>query len=126
MGVFCYTNREVFQVELLDKQIGEKLRNLRESKNMTTRQVGEAIGVAHSYISMIENGKVPSLDKIKKLCDLYQVPISYLFGEEVEPDEELKKIGVEWIAFAEDMKERDITPEEIKQTLQMLKLLKKL
>jgi transcriptional regulator with XRE-family HTH domain len=113
-------------VELLDKQIGEKLRKLRESKNMTTRQVGEAVGVAHSYVSMIENGKVPSLDKIKKLCDLYSVPVSYLFGEETEPNEELKNIGVEWIAFAEDMKEKGITTEEIKQTLSMLKLLKKL
>lgn len=113
-------------MELLDKQIGEKLRKLREDKNLTTRQVGEAIGIAHSYVSMIENGKVPSLDKIKKLCDFYNVDISFLFGDKKEPDDGLKALGVEWIAFAKDMKVKDISPEEIKQTLTMLKLLKKL
>jgi transcriptional regulator with XRE-family HTH domain len=114
------------QMEKLDKQIGEKLKKLREQKNLTLREAAEKIGMAYSYISQIENGKVPSLDKIKKLCDLYEVPISSLFGEKVEPDDSLKKIGVEWIAFAEDMKDKDISPDEIKQTLQMLKLLKKL
>jgi transcriptional regulator with XRE-family HTH domain len=124
--VFLYIKREVYQVELLDKQIGEKLRKLRESKNLTTREVAEAIGITHSYVSRIENGKAPSLDKLKKLCDFYHVDVSFLFGDKNEPDDGLKKLGVEWIAFAEDMKDKDISPEEIKQTLIMLKLLKKL
>lgn len=113
-------------MEKLDKQIGEKLRELRKKKNLTTREVAEDIGITHAYVSMIENGKVPSLDKLKKLCDYYDVDVSYLFGDKAEPNDELKKIGVEWIAFAEDMEDKDISPEEIKQTLQMLKLLKKL
>ena len=113
-------------MELLDKQIGEKLRKLREAKNLTTREVAEAIGITHSYVSRIENGKAPSLDKLKKLCDFYGVDVSFLFGDKKEPTDGLKNLGVEWIAFAEDMNEKDISPEEIKNTLSMLKLLKKL
>lgn len=113
-------------MEILDKQIGEKLRKLRESKHLTTREVAEAIGITHSYVSRIENGKAPSLDKLKKLCDFYNVDVSFLFGDKKEPDDSLKQLGVEWIAFAEDMKDKNISPEEIKQTLTMLKLLKKL
>lgn len=125
-GILLSISWGLFKMEKLDKQIGEKLRMLREQRNLTQREVAERIDMAYSYISQIENGKVPSLDKIKRLCDLYQVPVSFLFGEETEPSDELKKIGVEWIAFAEDMKDKDISPEEIKQVLSTLKLLKKL
>jgi transcriptional regulator with XRE-family HTH domain len=115
-----------YQVEQLDKQIGEKLKHLREQKNLTQREVAEKIDIDYSYISKIENGKVPSLDKLNKLCDLYGVKVSSLFGEEMEPDDGLKKMGVEWIAFSKEMDQQNVTPEELKKVLDTLKLLKKL
>jgi transcriptional regulator with XRE-family HTH domain len=113
-------------MEALDKQIGEKLKKLRESKNLTQREAAEKIGIDYSYISKIENGKIPSLAKLNKLCELYGVKVSTLFGDEVEPDDGLKKLGVEWVAFAKDMNEKQLTPDEIKQIINTLKVLKKL
>jgi transcriptional regulator with XRE-family HTH domain len=127
MGVFCIRIRgDLIKMEKLDKQIGEKLKKLREQKNLTLREAAEKIGMAYSYISQIENGKVPSLDKLNKLCDLYGVKVSSLFGEEIEPDDGLKQMGVEWIAFSKEMEQQNISVEELKKVLDTLKLLKKL
>lgn len=113
-------------VEKLDKQIGEKLRDIRERKGFTMRQVAEIIDIDYSYISKIEKGKIPSLDKLNKLCDLYGISVASLFGEEVKTPKELEEIGVEWITFAKEMEKKDISPEEIKQIMTALKLMNKL
>jgi transcriptional regulator with XRE-family HTH domain len=114
------------EVEQLDKQIGEKLREIREKKGFTMRQVAEIIDIDYSYISKIEKGKIPSLDKLNKLCDLYGITVASLFGEEVKTPKELEEVGVEWISFAKEMEKKDITPEEIKQIMTALKLMNKL
>lgn len=113
-------------MEQLDKQIGEKLREIREKKGFTMRQVAEIIDIDYSYISKIEKGKIPSLDKLNKLCDLYGITAASLFGEEVKTPKELEEVGVEWISFAKEMEKKDITPEEIKQIMTALKLMNKL
>lgn len=57
------------------------LRKLRKEKKMTMKQLGNAIGVAESTISLYETGKrQPDYDTLKKLSDLFQVPIDYLLG----------------------------------------------
>lgn len=113
-------------MEELDKQIGEKLKKIREQKNLTMRDVAEKIGIDHSYVSKIEKGKIPSLDKLKKLCALYGINVSSLFGDEINTPDELGQLGVKWITFAKEMEERDLTPEEIKQIITALKLVNKL
>lgn len=113
-------------MEQLDKQIGEKLREIREKKGFTMRQVGEIIDIDYSYISKIEKGKIPSLDKLNKLCDLYGIPVASLFGEEVKTPKELQDIGVGWISFAKEMDKKNVTPEEIKHIMEALKLMNKL
>jgi transcriptional regulator with XRE-family HTH domain len=113
-------------MENLDKEIGEKLRKLREQKNLTMREVAEAIEIDYTYISKIENGKIPSLEKLKKLCHLYDVQLSTLFGNEINIANELKDAGVKWITFGEEMEKRDLTPDEIKKLLDALKIMKNL
>ena len=113
-------------MEQLDKHIGEKLREIREKKGFTMREVAEIIDINYSYISKIEKGKIPSLEKLNKLCDLYGIPVASLFGEEVKTPKELQDIGVEWISFAKEMEKKDISPEEIKQIMAALKLMNKL
>ncbi len=110
----------------LDKQIGDKLREFREKKRFTMREVAEMIKIDYSYISKIEKGKIPSLDKLNKLCDLYGISVASLFGEEVETPKELNEIGVGWISFAKEMEKKNVTPEEIKNIMEALKLMKKL
>jgi transcriptional regulator with XRE-family HTH domain len=113
-------------LENLDIEIGEKLRKLREQKNLTMREVSEAIDIDYTYISKIEKGKIPSLEKLKKLCQLYDVHLSTLFGDEIDIPNEVKEAGVKWISFGEEMEKRDLTPNEIKQLLDALKIMKNL
>lgn len=113
-------------MEKLDQEIGAKLKKIREDKGLTIRDVAEQIDVHFTYVSKIENGKVPSLDKLNKLCDLYGIKISSLFGKEIEPDDGLKKLGVDWITVREDIKEHDYSPEQVKKALEMLRIMNKL
>jgi transcriptional regulator with XRE-family HTH domain len=113
-------------MEDLDKEIGLKLKKLREQLGLSMREVGERVGIDHSYVGKIEKGKIPSLDKLKKLCNLYGISVSSLFGDEVEVQQELRDIGVEWITFASEMKKKKLTPDEIKNVIEFLKTIKKL
>lgn len=112
-------------MDKLDVEIGEKLKHLREQLGLSMRDVSERIGIDHSYVGKIEKGKIPSLDKLKKLCSLYGVSVSSLFGDEVEIPRELREIGVEWITFAQDMKKKKLSPDEIKGIIEALKTINK-
>jgi transcriptional regulator with XRE-family HTH domain len=90
------------------------------------REVSEAIDIDYTYISKIEKGKIPSLEKLKKLCHLYGVQLSSLFGNEINVSDKLKEAGVKWISFGEEMEQRDLTPDEIKKLLDALKIMKNL
>lgn len=108
----------------LDKKIGEKLKQLRDARGYSTREVGRRIDISNSYVSQIEKGKSPSLSTLQKLCNLYGVRMASLFGEEVESNEELKDLGVDWMSFAEEMEKQNLTPEEVKKYVEVVKTLK--
>jgi transcriptional regulator with XRE-family HTH domain len=62
-----------------------RLRELREERGLTQAQVAEAIGVTESSISFYESGKKqPSLDKIIKLADYYNLSLDKIVGYEVK------------------------------------------
>ncbi len=105
------------------KEIGKKLKDIREKQKIPMRKVADEIGVHYTYINKIENGQTASLDKLEKLCDYYNISITSLFGEEVVLPEELKEIGVEWITFSKEMQKRGLTPEKIKELLEAVKKL---
>ena len=58
-------------------QFGERIRELRQSRNLTQRELGAKVGVEFSYISKIENGKLdfgdfPSESLIHKLAEVLE------------------------------------------------------
>lgn len=66
----------------LDREVnpkfGEKLKELRESKGMSLKDLEYVSGVTASYINRIENGKrKPSVAKIEKLADALDVDVQY-------------------------------------------------
>ncbi|MBN8200522.1 helix-turn-helix domain-containing protein [Bacillus sp. NTK034] len=113
-------------MEELDIEVGLKLKKLREEKGYSMREVGERIGIDHSYVGKIEKGKIPSLNTLKRLCNLYDISVSSLFGDEVEKPKPLKDIGVEWMTFIDKMEKRELSPKEIEDIMEALKALKKL
>ena len=68
--------------------LGEKLKSLRISKNISQKEVAEAIEVSVGMISKYECGlKNPSVDTLGKLADFYDVSLDYLKGNENQMDE---------------------------------------
>lgn len=68
---------------------GEKIRNLREDKDMNQTQLGKAVHMTQRKISYIECGKYePSVEDIVLLCHYFQVSADYLLDI---PEEYRKK-----------------------------------
>lgn len=110
----------------INKEVGAKVRSLRESKGLTLREVATALDMDYGHLGRLERGTVaPSMKKLQELADFFEVDTSYFFGEKGEVPDELKEVGVEWITFAKEMKERNLTPEEIKAVLDLLDKMKK-
>lgn len=108
------------------EKLGERIKKIRTNKNLTLRYVGESLNMDYSHLSKIERGdRTPSIDLLEKLAVLFDVPISYFFGEEQKVPKELEEVGVEWISFSEEMKNKNLTPEEIKKAVELVNELKK-
>ena len=72
--------------------IGEKLKDIRNSKNLSLEDVEKHTGITNSRLSRIERGlnKHPSLNDISNLLNFYEIPlISFLcqegYCEKVDP-----------------------------------------
>jgi transcriptional regulator with XRE-family HTH domain len=63
--------------------IGNKIRNIRKSKNLTIVELAEMINVTSGYISQIERDLIsPSLSVLKRLSEALDLPLSALFMED--------------------------------------------
>jgi len=60
--------------------IAEKLRLLREQKNLSQGDVEKRTGLLRCYISRVENGHtVPAIETLEKLARAFEVPLYQLF-----------------------------------------------
>lgn len=60
---------------------GEKIRLLREEKEMNQSNLGLAVNMTQRKISYLENDKYePSMEDIKALCTFFHVSADYLLG----------------------------------------------
>jgi len=79
---------------------GEFLKDLRDKKGVTLKQVEEGTGMSNAYISQLETGtrrRLPAPDKLKALADYFNVSIQellekagYVGSEEVGETREQK------------------------------------
>ena len=66
--------------------IGERLRALRETKNLSQGDIEKRTGLLRCYISRVENGHtVPAVETLEKLARALEVPLYQLFYEGDEP-----------------------------------------
>ncbi len=70
------------------RQLGSRLRGVREYLNLSQQYVADKTGIPRSAVSDIERGvrKVDSLE-LRKLARLYMHPVGYFLGEEDAGDE---------------------------------------
>lgn len=63
------------------EKIAERIKTLRIEAGVSTRQVGEVIGVSHSTVNRWENCKrIPDALNIKALAKFFNVSADYLLG----------------------------------------------
>ena len=60
--------------------VGRRIRQLRLESRITQRDLGEVTGLAASYLSRVENGRLtPTLPTLTKMADALSVPLTALF-----------------------------------------------
>lgn len=61
------------------KQIGNRLRTLRESLSFSQAKLAELLGITQSSLNRYENGQsTPSVDLLRKYADFFDVSIDYI------------------------------------------------
>ena len=66
--------------------IGERLRALREAKNLAQGDIQKRTGLLRCYVSRVENGHtVPAVETLEKFARALEVPMYQLFYEGKEP-----------------------------------------
>src|SRR5690348_17138791 len=66
--------------------IGNRLKELRESKQMSQGDIEKRTGLLRCYISRVENGHtVPAIETLEKLARAMEIPMYQLFYDGEEP-----------------------------------------
>ncbi|HEX5838617.1 MAG TPA: helix-turn-helix domain-containing protein [Anaerolineales bacterium] len=75
----------LYQNDAVSINVGERLRELREARNISMRALATRSGLSANALSMIERGKAsPSVSTLYKLADALGVSITSFFGSETE------------------------------------------
>ena len=70
------------------KELGERLRRLRESVKLSQVKMAELLGVKQSSINRYEQGQsAPSLETLVRYADYFDVSLDYLLGRTDEKNE---------------------------------------
>jgi len=68
--------------------IGDRLRELRETKKMSQGDIEKRSGLLRCYISRVENGHtVPAIETLEKLARALEIPMYQLFYDGDKPPE---------------------------------------
>ena len=75
--------------------IGNKLKELRDKKGLTLKQMGEILGVSHmTYQRYEKNDTDVSTEMLAKIADFYGVTTDYLLGRE-PPNDPFEMLGLD-------------------------------
>jgi len=78
----------------MKEEIGLRIRNIRESLNLTKEELAGMLGISGQFLGMIEKGKNSiSIEKLQILCDVTHQSADYiLFGKDESLPSDTKKI----------------------------------
>ncbi|SRR6266446_60013 len=81
----------------MDETFGGKLRTLRRAKGVSQRELAEKVNVDFSYISKVENDRLPppAADTIEKICGELGVGAEELMGLTNKIPTDLRQLLVE-------------------------------
>ena len=73
--------------------LGEKIYQLRSEKNLSQGDLADKLDVSRQSVSKWENNTaVPDLDKLIKICDIFEISLDELTGREIVKEKSMSKI----------------------------------
>jgi len=73
--------------------IGSDVRALRTARNLTLKELAHAMGRSVGWISQVERGlSQPSLNDLRTMAGIFEVPLSLFFGIPNAPEEERGRV----------------------------------
>ena len=108
------------------KEVGKRLKALRESIGISQVKMAELLGVKQSSINRYEQGlSAPSLETLVKYADYFDVSMDYIFARTDKPQGKLYEYRPKIAAGSEEMKQfiemcfdpQSPMSEKLKQTL---------
>ncbi|MDR1705500.1 MAG: helix-turn-helix domain-containing protein, partial [Clostridiales bacterium] len=85
----------------MKKDLGYRLRLMRELNRMTRERLAEVVDLSVSYVGLIERGlRTPSLDKLTEMCEVLHASLDYIVKGSTEsvltklPSVTMKTAGV--------------------------------
>ena len=108
------------------KELGERLRILRESVKLSQVKMADLLGVKQSSINRYERGQsAPSLETLVKYADYFDVSMDYLFARTDKPQGKLYEYRPKIATGSEEMRQfiemcfdpQSPMSEKLKQTL---------
>ena len=75
--------------------IGERLRAIRESKNLSQGDIEKRTGLIRSYTSGVENGHtIPSVETLAKYAQALEIPLYQVFYDGEEAPKKIKGLDL--------------------------------
>jgi HTH-type transcriptional regulator, competence development regulator len=114
----------------VEETFGEKLRNLRRSGGVSQRDLAKRVGVDFSYISKLENDRLPppSAETMLKICEVLGTSPDELFAAtgKILPDiQQSISTNLGAIRFLRTAQEMNLTDAEWERLDKQLKRLRK-
>ena len=101
----------------MNQTFGERLRELRKAKKLSQRELADRVGVDFSYISKVENDRLPppAGDTIVKICGILEVESNTLLaltGKIPSNTKQMLSSSVEAQKFIKHAQEMSLTEDE--------------
>jgi transcriptional regulator with XRE-family HTH domain len=76
--------------------IGERLRTIRESKNLSQGDIEKRTGMLRCYTSRVENGHtVPSIETLAKYAQALEIPLYQIFYDGEEAPKKIRGVDLD-------------------------------
>ncbi|SHF89536.1 helix-turn-helix domain-containing protein [Ornithinibacillus halophilus] len=101
--------------------IGERIKHLREKKQMSLSELAEKANVAKSYLSSIERNlqSNPSIQFVDKVSAVLGVSINDLINPDL--NEQTEDLDQEWLTIVKEAMDSGVSKEQFKEYLEFNK-----
>lgn len=77
----------------MSSNFATRLKDIRNKKGLTQKQLADKLGISSSTIGMYEqNNRMPSSEILSEMCNIFDVSIDYLLGRTPEKSSEVTDI----------------------------------